>query len=204
MQPEDSHDAHEWRHKVYSYGPTEYEAPDGASASGQYKLSELRSAVSEQTAQGTIVLRLSRNLFEASTGAHEWGAGYRLAELLLSRPHLVQGCELGPALERDIHPMLCDCAGPTEESRLCGTSIGGSNRAGRSVLELGCGAGLLGVVLARLGARALLTDGSAPTLVNCLHNLRLNGVVAENIAAPAEAAAGVADIEAVCRGHAAP
>ena len=55
------------------------------------KLSELRTAVSEQSVLDTVMLRLSRNLFEASTGGHEWGAGFCLAELLLSRPELVRG-----------------------------------------------------------------------------------------------------------------
>jgi len=58
------------------------------------KLSELRIAVSEQSVLGTVALRLSRNLFEASTGGHEWGAGFCLAELLLSRPQLVRGPQL--------------------------------------------------------------------------------------------------------------
>lgn len=106
MQPEDSHDALEWRHKVYSYGSTEAHAPGGTADSGQHKLSELRSAVSAQTAQGTIMLRLSCNLFEASTGAHEWGASFRLAELLLSRPGLVQGA-LASHLMNDRCTQLC-------------------------------------------------------------------------------------------------
>ena len=59
--------------------------------------------------------------------------------------------------------------------------------AGKTVLELGCGSGLLGVILARLGAHAVLTDGSAPTLANCMHNLHLNGVAAQRVG-PAVAA----------------
>ena len=48
--------------------------------------------------------------------------------------------------------------------------------SGKRVLELGCGAGLLGVLLHRLGVgSACLTDGDAQTLRNCLHNLHING-----------------------------
>ncbi len=81
-----------WRYKTYAYGPTAAPAQHAA-ASDASKLSELRTAVSEQSVLGTVVLRLSRNLFEASTGGHEWGAGFCLAELLLSQPQLVQGPE---------------------------------------------------------------------------------------------------------------
>ena len=46
--------------------------------------------------------------------------------------------------------------------------------AGKRCLELGCGSGLLGVILARLQAHAVLTDGSTSTLENCMHNLAIN------------------------------
>ena len=46
---------------------------------------------------------------------------------------------------------------------------------GRKTLELGCGAGMLGILLQRIGAAGVcLTDGDAQTLCNCLHNLRIN------------------------------
>ena len=80
-----------WSYKAYVYGPTDAAALHGAVADAVPRLSELRAAVSEQSVLGTVVLRLSRNLFEASTGGHEWGAGFCLAELLLSRPQLVRG-----------------------------------------------------------------------------------------------------------------
>ncbi len=42
-------------------------------------------------------------------------------------------------------------------------------------MELGCGAGMLGVLLQRVGAAGVcLTDGDSQTLCNCLHNLRIN------------------------------
>ena len=54
--------------------------------------------------------------------------------------------------------------------------------AGKTCLELGAGAGLLGVALARLGVRELLlTDGDQTTLGNLRHNLRLNGVCESDV-----------------------
>ena len=43
-------------------------------------------------------------------------------------------------------------------------------------MELGSGAGLVGIILARLGARSLLTDGCEAAMRNCEHNLRINGI----------------------------
>ena len=58
--------------------------------------------------------------------------------------------------------------------------------AGRHVLELGCGLGLLGTFLYRIGASPLmLTDGDARTVANCCSNLRLNGVPAFLLTDPA-------------------
>lgn len=47
--------------------------------------------------------------------------------------------------------------------------------AGRRVLEIGCGPGLVATCVCRSGAgRVLLTDGDPQALVNCLSNLRMN------------------------------
>ncbi|EFN59648.1 hypothetical protein CHLNCDRAFT_133128 [Chlorella variabilis] len=49
--------------------------------------------------------------------------------------------------------------------------------AGRCCLEIGCGAGMVGVALHRCGAAAVVcTDGDAQTVANCRLNLQLNGV----------------------------
>ncbi|KAL6780377.1 hypothetical protein ACKKBF_B13385 [Auxenochlorella protothecoides x Auxenochlorella symbiontica] len=49
--------------------------------------------------------------------------------------------------------------------------------AGKHCVELGCGAGVVGVALARVGAASVLcTDGSPEAVANCDANLRLNGV----------------------------
>ncbi|KXZ43048.1 hypothetical protein GPECTOR_105g102 [Gonium pectorale] len=49
--------------------------------------------------------------------------------------------------------------------------------AGRRVLELGCGAGLVAVALRRAGAALVAaTDGSAEAVANCAANLALNGL----------------------------
>lgn len=49
--------------------------------------------------QGVITLRLSQNMFEGSTGCHDWEAGFFLAEYILNHSNLVKGAYL-----------LCQCA----------------------------------------------------------------------------------------------
>lgn len=45
-------------------------------------------------------------------------------------------------------------------------------------MELGCGAGVTGIGLHRVGASAVvLTDSDASSLQNCRHNLEINGVL---------------------------
>ncbi len=44
--------------------------------------------------EGVITLRLSQNMFEGSTGCHEWEAGFFLAEYLLNHPGIVKGARL--------------------------------------------------------------------------------------------------------------
>lgn len=61
---------------------------------------------------------------------------------------------------------------------LAARSLGGS-----SVLELGAGTGLPGIVAATLGARVVQTDRNAAALVVCGRNASLNGVVLEQRAA---------------------
>ena len=47
------------------------------------------------------------------------------------------------------------------------------------MVELGCGVGLLGICLHRVGAGPLtLTDGDMRTVTNCCSNLNLNGIFA--------------------------
>ena len=107
-----------WRIKTYAYGPTEAQAQLAAAAAHAAKRSELRAAVSEYSVLGTVVLRLSRNLFEASTGGHEWGAGFCLAELLLSHPELVQGSDLSLISYGKI-ALVCGSSGGGELNEVC-------------------------------------------------------------------------------------
>lgn len=47
--------------------------------------------------------------------------------------------------------------------------------SGQECLELGCGAGVVGVALSRVGAAVVhLTDGNAAAVDNCRHNLAIN------------------------------
>lgn len=53
--------------------------------------SSVTAAAAAQAAFGAVTIRTSQNIFEGSTGCHEWDAGFALAEALLSRPELVRG-----------------------------------------------------------------------------------------------------------------
>ncbi|KAG0504748.1 hypothetical protein M758_N021500 [Ceratodon purpureus] len=53
---------------------------------------------------------------------------------------------------------------------------------GQNCVEVGAGAGMVGVLLARIGAsKVLLTDGSLATLANMRHNLSINNVKVEGM-----------------------
>lgn len=57
------------------------------------------------------------------------------------------------------------------------------SHAGKHCVELGCGAGLVGVCLRRAGAQpVLLTDGNEAALANCSRNLKQNGADAVSTA----------------------
>ena len=76
-------------------------------------------------------------------------------------------------------------AGTALASYLANEPGGAASVRGRRVIELGCGAGLCGIVAARLGAReVLLTDGNAELLERAARNVSGN--------VPAAAAAAVA------------
>jgi predicted nicotinamide N-methyase len=73
---------------------------------------------------------------------------------------------------------------------------------GRRCLELGCGAGLVGVALHRAGAsQVVCTDGNLQTLDNCRANLELNAVPLAAAAGAGAAADGGAQ-SAICCGAA--
>ena len=103
----------------------------------------------------TMVLHTAVGLLEGATGCHDWEAGFRLAEAVLSDPALVAGMRL-------LVPKLTK----------------GNNAqkyAGKRVLELGCGCGMVGIAAYRCGARSLwLTDGNAEAVANCAANCQRN------------------------------
>lgn len=137
---------------------------------------------------GLLALRVSLNLLEGGTGCHEWEAGFFLAEWLLSRPHLVAGAlclcrSVCAGLElregdRGGHKGLSCLAHPVLKAKLmCTPDTHLLPHTGRSCLEIGCGAGMVGVALHRCGASSILcTDGDVQATANCRHNLELNGV----------------------------
>ena len=65
---------------------------------------------------GSITLRLAQNMFEGSTGCHEWEAGFFLAEYLLNHPDLIKGM---PSLAETL---LVLCLRTCQRSHLHGIS----------------------------------------------------------------------------------
>ncbi|KAK9909829.1 hypothetical protein WJX75_008135 [Coccomyxa subellipsoidea] len=106
----------------------------------------------DETAQHALIDCIKNpNLFEGSTGCHEWEAGFVLSEFIFSHTKLFKG---------------------------------------RRCCELGCGPGVVGISLQRVGAGSiLLTDGDSQTLLNCRHNLGINNVLVKDhdAASPSEA-----------------
>lgn len=67
-------------------------------------------------------------------------------------------------------------AGRPARQSIC-PALAAARRAGRCCLEVGCGAGMVGVALHRACARhIILTDGNPEAVANCRRNLALNGV----------------------------
>lgn len=131
---------------------------------------------------GLISLRVSGNMLAGSTGCHEWEASFALAQLVLRRPELFRGRN---SIGREYlwtGRLLNGCRTQSPSSacqKLTEPNLNDGLRAalhvGQRVLELGAGAGLVGVALARAGAQLVAaTDGSAEAVSNCAANMRLN------------------------------
>lgn len=144
-----------WGHKTYAYLPevesvlrgskTRTEDKDHAKEARQLMRRAVAGATSSLTAPtgsrscGLITLHLSDNMFEGSTGCHEWEAGFVMAEIILNNPTVF---------------------------------------AGRHCLEIGCGAGVVGVCLGRVGAKSVTcTDGDMRTVENCRRNMVANNIL---------------------------
>jgi len=91
----------------------------------------------------------------------------------------------GKSLTSAMLVLSSDAIQPCTACSLTSNLISSHVPAGKKVLELGCGAGLLGVVLHRTGAAGVsLTDGDSQTLCNCRHNLHINGAEVQRYALP--------------------
>ena len=69
--------------------------------------------------EGVITLRLSQNMFEGSTGCHEWEAGFFLAEYILNHPELVRGAPPLPNGHTWILQKSCTQRSPAFKIRSC-------------------------------------------------------------------------------------
>lgn len=179
-----------WCQKLWTYGPAAAGALCGDTR--EAPLAQPRSPEGGEC----VTLRLSHDMLSGSTGCHEWEAGFWLAEFVLNNTSLFQGgqgqcsgCDWaalptwtgGLRFDRRLSPCACsrpDAAGPSPRTHLSPAPRGKNpTNTGARCLELGCGAGMVGVALAHAGvAAALCTDGSAAAAANCRANLALNGV----------------------------
>lgn len=170
-----------WCHKIYCYGPESFEEEELAAGQKQQNV--------------FISLRVSQNLLEGGTGCHDWEAGFLLSEFILCHPSLFRGdAQVHPisaqgSLAWSRPPLHVGGARQLVWSVLSNVSIGrlcltrSTGRApGKRCVELGCGAGVVGVCLHRVGAGSiLLTDGDERTVSNARHNLAQNGVPVEAV-----------------------
>ncbi len=87
-----------------------------------------------------------------------------------------EAAQLGATADRDLYPfglMIWESA--LALARVLAER--GTSLAGKSVLELGCGVGLPGLVAQGLGAHVVQTDHDALALALCRHNAGLNHIV---------------------------
>lgn len=103
-----------------------------------------------------ISLLLSDNLFEGSTGCHEWDASFYLCEWLMTNAN-------------DL----------VETSQFQESTIG--NNHDKILVDIGCGCGILSIFLAKELAeimnikKIILTDGDKDAIDNAIGNVRRNG-----------------------------
>lgn len=94
-----------------------------------------------------------------------------------------------------IEPGAAFGLGDHPTTRLGIRGLAGYVRDGDSVLDVGCGSGVLSIVALRLGARCATAVDIADAAVEAtLHNARLNGVVVDASTTPLSAVDGVHDV----------
>lgn len=165
-----------WRYKLYEYAPAE--ATLSATLDALSTLEETIVASGLQRTigdcqHGLIAVSASNNMLEGGTGCHDWQAGFVLAEFILSNADLFKG-------KRAFYVYFCVCVCVFVwhlfiSCHYCYYYYYYS--VGRSCIELGCGLGVVGIALRRVGASSVLcTDGCQQTLANCERNLHMNGI----------------------------
>lgn len=94
-----------------------------------------------------------------------------------------------------IEPGAAFGLGDHPTTRLGIRGLAGYVRDGDSVLDVGCGSGVLSIVALRLGAhRATAVDIADAAVEATLHNARLNGVVVDASTTPLSAVGGLHDV----------
>lgn len=85
-----------WGHKTFAYLPHGTMEDVASQSSAEFINAVVASGGAPAAPRGDgscglITLHLSDNLFEGSTGCHEWEAGFLLAEIVLNNPEIVRG-----------------------------------------------------------------------------------------------------------------
>lgn len=89
----------------------------------------------------------------------------------------------GPDGERYFVSLHDDVYRPGDDTLLLATAVHGEVRRGDRFLEVGCGAGYIGLVAARAGADVVCTDANPHAVALARHNARQNGLALEAVGA---------------------
>lgn len=87
----------------------------------------------------------------------------------------------GEATDLIIDPGLVFGTGHHETTCGCLEAIGRLSLKEKSVLDVGCGSGILGIAAALRGAAASLCDTDEAAIIDTLHNCNINGVQAKKM-----------------------
>lgn len=125
-------------------------------------------------------------------GWREHARVWRCGERVVLRPEWVAPLALGPDdVEVVIEPGRAFGSGSHATTRLCVASVERSVRDGGSVLDVGCGTGVLGVVAARLGAQRVVALDVEAEAVRVARDLAERNGVGELVEVSTAPLAGV-------------
>jgi ribosomal protein L11 methyltransferase len=109
-----------------------------------------------------------------------WRAGLVAVETgkcLVIRPSWIDYCNIDERIEIIIDPKMAFGTGSHATTYLCLEALEQLNLAGRTVIDAGCGSGVLSIAAAKLGASGVFAFDNDPFSVdNACENVLINGV----------------------------